>query len=88
MMKAIVTLRFPRNPAHDPRNKVTDKCPLSAENAQVTDDCGCFYCTTCTDATGEHHSYLETGQSLGEISEKAKQKFPKALHITRIEAIA
>ncbi len=74
-MKAIVTLRMPRNPSHDPRNKIIDYCPLSEELA------------ICTDVTGEHHSYVECGENLGQIKEKALKKFPNALHITRIEAL-
>lgn len=40
---AIVTIKLPKNPNHDPHNKVTSSCPFSG---------------TCTDATGEHHSGL------------------------------
>jgi len=75
MLRAIVTLRFTKNPKHDPKNKVTDYCPLSKGIA------------ICTDVTGEHHSYIESGSSLEEIKVKALQKFPKADHVTRIEAI-
>ena len=74
-MKAIVTLRFPRNPKHDPKNKVIDYCPLSEGLA------------ICTDVTGEHHSYVQSGDNLGHIKELALQKFPKADHVTRMEAI-
>jgi hypothetical protein len=40
---AIVTIKLPKNPKHDPHNKVTAACPFSG---------------TCTDSTGEHHSGL------------------------------
>jgi hypothetical protein len=40
----IVTVKLPKNPAHDPQNKVTGPCK---------------YSPMCTDVTGEHHSYLE-----------------------------
>lgn len=74
-MKAIVTLRFARNPKHNPKNKIIDYCPLSEGLA------------ICTDMTGEHHSYIESGENLGKIKEKALKKYPKADHVTRIEGI-
>ena len=43
-MKAIVTIRLPRNPDHDPLHKKSGLCPVSNEY--------------CTDITGEHHSIL------------------------------
>jgi hypothetical protein len=39
----IVTVKFPRDPAHDPKNKKTGKCPVSEH---------------CTDVTGQHHSFI------------------------------
>lgn len=39
----LVTIKLPRNPDHDPRNKKTGPCPASTE---------------CTDSTGEHHTVL------------------------------
>jgi hypothetical protein len=45
----VVTVKLPRNEAHDPRNKVTAPCPLSGRE--------------CTDQTGEHHSVLVEAQS-------------------------
>jgi len=72
-MKAIVTVRLPRNPKHNPRNKQAGTCPLvSVGNFR------------CTDVTGSHHSYLETGIDLEEIERKARAKYN---HITRIEVI-
>lgn len=41
----IITVKLPRNPNHDPRNKQTG---------------GCKYSRNCTDVTGEHHSFLGT----------------------------
>lgn len=40
----IVTIKLPRNPTHNPRNKITAPCPLNAQE--------------CTDSTGQHHSVL------------------------------
>jgi hypothetical protein len=38
----LVTVKLPRNPNHDPRNKKTGPCPV--------------FGGTCTDVTGEHHT--------------------------------
>jgi len=73
-VKAIVTVKLPRNPRHDPHNKIAGKCPLSRILKTYV---------YCTDVTGSHHSYIEEGLSLKEIKEKAKKKFQ---HITRVEA--
>lgn len=69
-MRAIVTVKLPRNPAHDPRNKISGKCPLQE--------------VWCTDTTGSHHCYVESGADFEEIKKKAHEKYA---HITRIEAI-
>lgn len=72
-MKAIVTVRLPRNLKHNPFKKEWGACPLSKFLKMY------IY---CTDVTGEHHSYIETGTCIGDIEKKAKAKFK---HITRIE---
>jgi len=71
-MKAIVTVKLPRNPKHDPRNKKIGKCPLKENKL-------------CTDVTGSHHSYIEEGKNRQDIWFKANHKYH---HITRIEPIA
>jgi hypothetical protein len=78
-MKAIVTLRFQRNANHDPKNKVIGECATHHEIMNP--------CSTCTDSTGEHHSYIETGRTISEIKEKALGKYPDAHHVTRVEVI-
>jgi len=60
-MKAIVTIKLPRNPRHNPRNKQTGRCPIKN--------------TPCTDITGSHHSYIEEGKDIKDIKEKAKKKW-------------
>lgn len=52
MSDFIVTVRLPKNPEHDPTNKVSGVCPFSAH---------------CTDVTGEHHSFLGTHNSAAEL---------------------
>lgn len=69
-MKAIVTVKLPRL---DPRNKEFGVCPLSKLLKT-------YIC--CSDITGEHHSYIETGTCISDIEKKAKAKFA---HVTRIE---
>jgi hypothetical protein len=56
---------------HDSRNKKEGKCPLDME-------------TYCTDITGSHHSYIESGNSKQNIYNIAKAKHG---HVTRIEVI-
>ena len=73
-MKAIVTVRLPRNPKHDPRNKQGGDCPLTKTLG---------YYTSCSDKTGEHHSYIEEGVNMDDIWQKAETKFK---HVTRTES--
>jgi len=70
-VKAIVTVKVSRPVRHDPFNKKTGPCPVNPE-------------MICTDVTGEHHSYIETGNSLEHIRNLARAKFG---HVTRIEEI-
>lgn len=45
----IVTVKLPKNSAHNPHSKQTGQCPFSDE---------------CTDVTGEHHSFLTGADGL------------------------
>ena len=54
-MPYIVTIKLPRNPNHDPHNKVTGTCPASLDGE------------TCTDVTGEHHSLLVRDQEAMDV---------------------
>lgn len=69
-MKAIITVKLPKNLQHNPHDKQIGNCPLSNK--------------VCTDVTGEHHSYIESGRSKYEIIIKASKK---GKHITRMEVI-
>jgi len=80
-MKAIVTVKLPRNSNHDQRNKKTGKCPLFRPPYLPFEVQGEF---PCTDITGSHHSYIEYGESLMEIRQTAEKKFG---HVTRIEVL-
>lgn len=70
-MKAIVTVKLPQNPRHDPRNKRTGKCPIGDR--------------TCTDVRGSHHSYIEVGLDLDDIRRKAYEKFGHITRIEVLE---
>lgn len=78
-MKAIVTVRLPRNPQHNPNCKKIGKCPLFEPPFTPFEMQGSF---ACTDVTGEHHCYIEYGSDLDDIRRKAEAKFH---HVTRIE---
>jgi len=80
-MRAIVTVKLPRNPKHDPRNKITGKCPLFKKPFVPFEYVGDFI---CTDVTGSHHSYIETGKDLEQIKNRAKSKYG---HVTRVEVL-
>lgn len=79
-MKAIVTVKLPRNPAHDPHDKKRSICPLVEH-----DKLQLFEPRICTDATGSHHSYVAEGADEEEILREASYRFG---HVTRIEVIA
>lgn len=78
-MKAIVTVRLPRDKTHDPRNKKTGVCPLFSKQIDSIS-----VSRLCTDITGEHHCYVEEGYDLEVIRKKAETIFK---HVTRIEEI-
>jgi hypothetical protein len=67
----LVTVKLPRNPAHNPRAKVTGACPLAPE-------------VQCTDVTGEHHTYLAMANDEAAAREQAQREYG---HVTRIETI-
>lgn len=43
----LVTVKLPKNPEHNPRDKKTGPCPVNGE--------------PCTDVTGAHHTVLADG---------------------------
>ena len=81
-MKAVVTVKLPRNPKHNPRNKQTGKCPLFRPPYRYPLFKSKEGLNICTDITGSHHSYIETGKNVKEIRELAEKKFG---YVTRIE---
>lgn len=41
----LVTVKVPRNPDHDPANKIEGQCPVNPN-------------TRCSDVTGQHHTVI------------------------------
>ena len=70
-MKAIVTVKIKAEPNHNPQSKQIGTCPIGDNSEQI-----------CTDITGGHHAFIETGNSIFEIKGKVQRK---GHHITRIE---
>lgn len=48
----LVTVKLPKNPDHNPRDKKTGPCPVSGG--------------VCTDVTGEHHTVISYADSVEE----------------------
>jgi hypothetical protein len=65
----VVTVKLPKPSDHDPDNKRTGTCAVSAE---------------CTDVTGEHHSYLFTGDTIDAARADGEERFG---HVTRVELV-
>lgn len=72
----VITVKLDKNPAHDPRNKVTGICPLAHPSLPAQ----------CTDVTGEHHSYVmgTDGMTLNDIKLDLEAQ---GIHVTRIEEV-
>jgi hypothetical protein len=66
----IVTIKLRKNPAHNPHDKKLDVCPINSDRDLA-----------CTDATGEHHSFLTLGQDVESVREHWKNFY----HVTRVE---
>lgn len=71
MTDYIVTVKLPKNPLHDPNNKVTGKCPIDG--------------STCTDVTGAHHSVLVRNMLSTDLVRIDFEAL--GLHVTRIEQV-
>jgi hypothetical protein len=66
----IVTIKLKKNPEHDPHNKKTDMCPIESGEELA-----------CTDATGEHHSFLTLGRDIESVGNHWRNFY----HVTRVE---
>lgn len=79
MAMVLVTVKLPRNPDHDPRNKVMGLCPVNGFR--------------CTDVTGEHHtvvvvapSCLTEDEAVAYAEIVVRRARPNG-HITRFEVV-
>lgn len=70
MSTFIVTVKLPKNPEHNPRDKKTGPCPVSGK--------------PCTDVTGEHHTFLCDFMS-GASVEQVREWYEETYHVTRVE---
>lgn len=68
-----VTLKLPRNPEHDPANKITGPCPMAPD-------------MTCTDTTGQHHTILVFARDEAHAGALAVQR-TGVQHVTRVEQV-
>lgn len=71
----LITVKLPKNPDHDPRNKVTGPCPVDMTRGRI-----------CTDVTGEHHTVLVAAPDL-EAARRTMLLLKPGIHITRIEEV-
>lgn len=70
----LVTVKLPKNPAHNPRDKKVAACPAMKGPGRAA---------VCTDHTGEHHTILvNSTRSSSAVAEWARETYG---HVTRIE---
>lgn len=68
----LVTVKGPKHPSHDPRNKRTSKCPAGEGE--------------CTDYTGEHHTFLvRSARTIREVRDECRERYG---HVTRVELVS
>ena len=73
-MRYVVTVKIRRQPNHDPHNEVTGPCPVG--NIGV-----------CTDATGEHHSFMQRGVGDESAADVKARLEAVGYHVTRVEGV-
>lgn len=66
----IVTIKLPRNPQHDPKNKQRGTCIVS---------------DICTDITGQHHSFLVLAENETQAIAKAGEHFQHVTRVEKAE---
>lgn len=71
MASHLVTVRLPKDPAHNPRDKKTGPCPVNGK--------------PCTDVTGEHHTFAVDLD--GMRAEDVREIYQTCYHVTRVETI-
>lgn len=72
MAKYLVTVKLPKNPEHNPRDKKTGPCPVNG--------------LPCTDVTGEHHTVLVKLDDVD--AEGVREIYQAVYtHVTRVETV-
>lgn len=74
-MLYIVTIKLPKNPSHDPHDKQIGSCPADHYAQGLT----------CTDVTGEHHSFLV--EAIDAHTARSVAVRHGSTHVTRVEAL-
>jgi hypothetical protein len=69
-MLFIVTIKEPKNPAHNPHAKVTSSCTLSE---------------ACTDSTGEHHSLLVNAPDLDTALKYSRKRWSHVTRVEMVD---
>lgn len=72
MAQFLVTVKFPKNPDHDPSNKKIGPCPANPD-------------MMCTDVTGQHHTVLWKCESI--LQAVLHWEDAKGMHVTRVEEV-
>lgn len=71
MATFLITVKLPKNPEHNPREKKTGPCPVSD--------------LPCTDVTGEHHTFISDFP--GATADEVRIHFADQYHVTRVESV-
>lgn len=72
MQLFIVTFKLSKNPAHNPRDKQTGKCPLRGNG-------------DCSDVTGEHHTAAYRLPDSATVQGVKEWLENEGHHVTRVE---
>lgn len=71
MASHLVTVKLPKNPEHNPREKKTGPCPVNGK--------------PCTDVTGEHHTFAVDLDGMD--AEDVREIYRTTYHVTRVETV-
>lgn len=71
MATFVITVKLPKNPEHNPREKQAGPCPLNG--------------LLCTDVTGEHHTMVR--DHVGLTADQVRDLYQGEYHVTRVEAV-
>jgi hypothetical protein len=72
----MVTVKYNKDPNHDPKNKVVGACPAAVDTESY-----------CSDTTGEHHTVLVNCRDNVSPDMISKTFADKGIHVTRVEEV-